>query len=99
MAATFFVRKEPLAPLAAVAPDAPAGIGSFGAVTHEHGLFQDDGKDRHGAVGGDGGGPSVPGPWPHEPGDFILWVADEYRQRYGADAIGPAWIRLPSPST
>ena len=42
---------------------------------------------------------SVPDPWPYELGDLILWIADEYRTRYGADAIGSAWIRLRPPST
>ena len=41
---------------------------------------------------------SVAGPWPHAPSELILWVADEYRRRHSADAIGPAWIRLIPPS-
>ena len=42
---------------------------------------------------------SVPSPWPHPPGELILWVDDEYRKRYGANALGPAWTQLPPAST
>ena len=41
---------------------------------------------------------SAPGPWPHQPGDLILLIAEEYRRRHGAPTIGPDWIRLPAPA-
>ena len=49
------VRQEARAPLAAVAPDAQAGVGALGPKTHGFRLPQDDGEHRHGAVGGDRG--------------------------------------------
>ena len=42
---------------------------------------------------------SVRCPWPHPPGELILWVDDEYRKRYGADALESAWARLTPSAT
>ena len=46
------VRQEPLAPLAAVSPDAPAGVGALGPQPHPFRPLHDNGEDRHGPVGG-----------------------------------------------
>ena len=48
--ADLFVGQEALAPLPAVSPDAPAGVGPLGPKAHRFRLPHDDGKHRHGAI-------------------------------------------------
>ena len=52
-AAQLLVGQEALAPLPAIAPDAPAGVGALRPVAHRLRLPHDDGEHRHGPVGGD----------------------------------------------
>ena len=44
------VRQEALAPLPAVTPDAPAGVGSLGPKAHRFRFPHDDRKHRHGSI-------------------------------------------------
>ena len=53
--AHLLVRQETRSPLAAIAPDAQAGVGALRAKAHGFGLPHDDGEHRHGPVGGDWG--------------------------------------------
>ena len=48
--ADLFVGQEAFAPLPAVSPDAPAGVGPLGPKAHRFRLPHDDGKHRHGAI-------------------------------------------------
>ena len=49
-AAYLVVGQEARPPLAAVAPDAPAGVGALRPKTHGFRLAHDDGEHRHGSV-------------------------------------------------
>ena len=49
------VRQKARAPLAAMAPDAKAGVGALRPKAHGFRLPHDDGEHRHGPVGGDRG--------------------------------------------
>ena len=55
-AADLLVGEKPLTPLAAIAPDAPAGVGALGPEPRHLGLAHDDRQDRHRPVCRDRGG-------------------------------------------
>ena len=56
-AADLVIGQEAFASLAAVAPDAAAGVGALGPKAHCFRLPHDDGEHRHGAIGGGWGCP------------------------------------------
>ena len=98
--ANFLIREVPFAPLAPVAPDAPAGIGAFWAQPHEFGFPENDGQDRHGAVGGHGRGPKGAEPSLYiAPGDLGDVPSGELGQDLAAQVgtVHPECSGLPDP--
>ena len=94
------VGQEARPPLAAVAPDAPAGVGALRPKTHGFRFPHDDGEHRHGPVGGDRRRPKGSEPVPDIP---PVDVVDPAARETGQDLvfqIAPVHLprsRLPDP--